>query len=48
MADGVEAAVGDGGVGGAEVADGGEVGGTDGLPEVVGGHGNGPCSGDTG
>lgn len=42
VADSVEAAVGDGGVRGAEVAEGGEVGRADGLPEVVGGHGNGP------
>ena len=42
VAYGEEAAVGDCGVGGAEVAEGWVVGGADGLPEVVGGHGNGP------
>lgn len=39
MSSGVEAAVGDGWV---EVGEGREVVGTDGFPEVVGGHGNGP------
>lgn len=43
VSNGVEAAVGDGGGGGeTEAGEGREVRGADGLPEVVGGHGNGP------